>query len=57
MTTGYVRVRKARWPGLCSLCGGAVIIGQQVAETGPDDWAHAWCVIKLAGLAPTGTGS
>jgi hypothetical protein len=42
---GKTRVRKARFPGTCPLCLGAILVGQQIASAPGIWWAHSRCLI------------
>ena len=40
-----IRVRRARTPGTCPLCGGPILIGQQIGAASWARWAHSTCLI------------
>jgi len=41
------RVRKARYPSLCSLCGAPVLVGQHVGFLPQlDGWSHVACIAE-----------
>lgn len=48
------RVRKARRPGVCTICQGPVIIGQGIAHLArPAGWCHVRCAPTVAAITTT----
>ena len=49
------RVRKARRPGVCTICRAPVTIGQPIALLAkPPGWCHVRCAPAVAAITTTG---